>query len=178
VRESCQVVPGVGCVSVFGTRTFRSWSFAITCLSCSMSGPQWHKLVSHRNLTQLGGTIRQVLASNSNGETVHVHGWVKSVRLQKRIAFAMIHDGTTQKGLQVVFRNPTDAKVSVCSPCYARTHTDGFFLISLTNGASVSLKGVLTPSPGPGQNKELVAEAVEVLGACDPEVHRSLTYMF
>jgi len=84
---------------------------------CTMSRPQWHRHVSHRNLTQLGGTIRRVLASNSNDEAIRVHGWVKSVRVQKRIAFAMIHDGTTQKGLQVVFRNPIDAKVSVCSPC-------------------------------------------------------------
>jgi len=79
----------------------------------SLSGPHWHKLVSRRNLTQLRGTIRQVLASNSNDEIIRVHGWVKSVRLQKRIAFAMIHDGTTQKGLQVVFQDPTHGKVLV-----------------------------------------------------------------
>ena len=95
---------------------------AVTCFSCSSSMTR-HKFVSHRNLTQLGGTIRQVLASNSNAGTINVHGWVKSVRVQKRIAFAMINDGTTQKGLQAVFRNPTDAKVSVCSPCYARIPT-------------------------------------------------------
>ena len=88
-----------------------------------MSGLCSHKLVSRRNLTQLGGTIRQLLASNSNDETIRVHGWVKSVRIQKRIAFAMLHDGTTQKGLQVVFRNPTDAKVSVRSPYYVRVPT-------------------------------------------------------
>ncbi|KAH9994719.1 asparaginyl-tRNA synthetase [Russula vinacea] len=110
------------------------------------------KLLSRRNLIQLGGTIRQVLASKSNDETIHVHGWVKSVRLQKRIAFAMVHDGTTPKGLQAVFQNPTQAKV-------------------LTNGASVRLTGALTPSPGPGQSRELVVEAMEILGACDPETY-------
>ena len=52
------------------------------------------------------------------------------------------------------------------------------FSISLTNGASVSLTGVLAPSPGPGQRRELVAEAVEILGACDPEVHKTLPWMF
>lgn len=50
--------------------------------------------------------------------------------------------------------------------------------ISLTNGASVCLTGVLAPSPGPGQQRELVAEAVEILGACDPEVHRTFPWMF
>jgi hypothetical protein len=92
-----------------------------------MSGPQ--KLLSRRNLTQLGGTIRQVLASKPNDETIHVSGWVKSVRLQKRIAFAMIHDGTTPKALQVIFRNPTHAKVSVCSYYYTRIPT--YFLHKL-----------------------------------------------
>jgi hypothetical protein len=87
----------------------------------AMSRP--HHLISARSLTQLGRTIRQVLASKSSEEAIHVHGWVKSVRLQKRIAFAMIHDGTTPKGLQVVFRNPTDAKVSVPSSGVRRTLT-------------------------------------------------------
>jgi hypothetical protein len=49
------------------------------------------------------------------------------------------------------------------------------FSISLTNGASVRLTGALTPSPGPGQSRELVVEAMEILGACDPEVHRTPT---
>jgi asparaginyl-tRNA synthetase len=52
------------------------------------------------------------------------------------------------------------------------------FFKRLTNGASVRLTGVLTPSPGPGQESELLAEAVEVLGPCDPEVHQTLTLVF
>jgi hypothetical protein len=140
VRESCYVcgvsesrlrlrlrMKFVGCTFLsgrfgrFGLGHSRSRAFL--CFMSGPHGPHLHRLVSRRNLTQLGGTIRQVLASNSNYETIQVHGWVKSVRIQKRIAFAMIHDGTTQKGLQAVFRNPTDAKVSVYSPCYARMPT-------------------------------------------------------
>ncbi|KAH9975369.1 hypothetical protein BGW80DRAFT_1436562 [Lactifluus volemus] len=111
-----------------------------------MSRPQ--RLISSR----LGKTVRQVLASKPDKETIQVHGWVKSVRLQKRIAFAMIHDGTTSKSLQVVFQDPKYAKV-------------------LTNGTSVRLTGVLASSPGSGQDSELHAESVEVLGACDPEIY-------
>lgn len=59
-----------------------------------------------------------------------------------------------------------------------RTVTYLFFFKRLTNGASVRLTGVLTPSPGPGQESELLAEAVEVLGPCDPEVHQTLTLVF
>ncbi len=71
--------------------------------------------MSTSNFTRLGKTIRQVLASESLQKSIQVHGWVKSVRLQKRVAFAMIHDGTTSKSLQAVFQNPAQAKVSVIS---------------------------------------------------------------
>ena len=76
-----------------------------------MSKPQ--QLISSLNCTRLGRTIRQVLASEPVQKPIQVHGWVKSVRLQKRVAFAMVHDGTTSKSLQVVFQNPIHAKVSV-----------------------------------------------------------------
>ncbi|KAI0266566.1 asparaginyl-tRNA synthetase [Gloeopeniophorella convolvens] len=109
-------------------------------------------LVSALNPTRLGRTIRQILASKPSKEAVLVHGWVKSVRVQKRVAFAMIHDGTTVQNLQVVFQDPKLAK-------------------PLTNGASVRLRGILTPSLGAGQETELVAESVDVLGACDPETY-------
>lgn len=55
--------------------------------------------------------------------------------------------------------------------------------IRLTNGAAVRLTGRLVPSPGSGQDKELLVDLgkagsqgvipqgkVEVLGTCDPEV--------
>jgi asparaginyl-tRNA synthetase len=48
----------------------------------------------------------------------------------------------------------------------------------LTNGTSVRLTGALAPSPGPGQDSELLAEAVEVLGPCDPEVHKILSWVY
>ena len=76
-----------------------------------MSRPQ--QLISSLNCTRLGRTIRQVLASEPVQKPIQVHGWVKSVRLQKRVAFAMVHDGTTSKSLQVVFQNPVHAKASV-----------------------------------------------------------------
>ncbi|PCH41688.1 asparaginyl-tRNA synthetase, partial [Wolfiporia cocos MD-104 SS10] len=83
--------------------------------------------------------------------TVTVNGWVKSVRRQKNIAFAVISDGSSEQGLQAVFADVTLAK-------------------SFTNGASVRLGGQLADSPGRGQDTELKVESVEVLGECDPEV--------
>ncbi|KAI0319852.1 asparaginyl-tRNA synthetase [Amylostereum chailletii] len=97
-------------------------------------------------------TIRQLLAKKPSDVVVQVHGWVKSIRVQKRVAFAMIHDGTCAENLQVVFRDPS------------LPHR-------ITNGASVRLTGTLSPSLGAGQATELVASSVDVLGACDPETY-------
>jgi asparaginyl-tRNA synthetase len=51
-------------------------------------------------------TIRQLLSSSTNPEsTVQVNGWVKSVRRQKKVSFAVITDGSCSPGLQAVFTN-------------------------------------------------------------------------
>jgi asparaginyl-tRNA synthetase len=41
---------------------------------------------------------------------VHVHAWVKSIRRQKRVAFAELSDGSTLGGLQAVFGDVEMAK--------------------------------------------------------------------
>ncbi|VDB91382.1 unnamed protein product [Peniophora sp. CBMAI 1063] len=64
----------------------------------------------------------------------------------------MISDGTCAQNLQVVFPDPSLPR-------------------KLSNGASVRLTGKLTESPGKGQDKELVATSLEVLGDCDPETY-------
>ena len=43
-------------------------------------------------------------------------------------------------------------------------------LCSLTKGCAVRMTGVLSDSIGPGQDKELQVQAVDVVGECDPEV--------
>ncbi|KAI8998674.1 asparaginyl-tRNA synthetase [Trametes punicea] len=104
--------------------------------------------------SSLPPTIRQLLASSTTApETaIQVNGWVKSIRRQKKVAFAVISDGSSEPGLQAVFTDVTLAK-------------------HLTNGASVRLRGTLTDSPGAGQAKELQVDEAEVLGECDPETY-------
>ncbi|KAG7085718.1 hypothetical protein E1B28_003262 [Marasmius oreades] len=102
-------------------------------------------------------TIRQLLSSttynSSNEANVTVTGWIKSIRRQKRVSFAVVSDGTTSAGLQAVFPNSSLVPKE------------------LTNGASVKLRGRLGKSLGAGQEKELVVKDVEVLGLCDPETY-------
>ncbi|KAI0647011.1 asparaginyl-tRNA synthetase [Trametes meyenii] len=102
----------------------------------------------------LSPTIRQLLVSppKTPATTIQVNGWVKSVRRQKKVAFAVISDGSSEPGLQAVFTDVALAK-------------------HLTNGASVRLRGTLADSPGAGQAKELQVSEAEVLGECDPEVY-------
>ncbi|KAI0780982.1 asparaginyl-tRNA synthetase [Trametes elegans] len=97
-------------------------------------------------------TIRQLLAlpPPPSAAAIQVNGWVKSIRRQKKVAFAVISDGSSEPGLQAVFTDVTLAK-------------------HLTNGASVRLLGTLADSPGAGQAKELQVSEAEVLGECDPE---------
>lgn len=54
----------------------------------------------------LPATIRQLLSSGQEaGSKVQVHGWIKSVRRQKNVAFAVINDGSCASGLQAVLHN-------------------------------------------------------------------------
>ena len=62
--------------------------------------------------TTLPPTIRQLLAATpvSPQSIVQVNGWVKSVRRQKKVAFAVISDGSSEPGLQAVFADVDLAK--------------------------------------------------------------------
>ncbi|KAI0362047.1 asparaginyl-tRNA synthetase [Trametes cingulata] len=111
-------------------------------------------LSSTARVASLPPTIRQLLASPPPPPeaAIQVNGWVKSIRRQKKVAFAVISDGSSEPGLQAVFTDVTLAK-------------------HLTNGASVRLRGTLADSPGAGQEKELQVSEAEVLGECDPETY-------
>ena len=56
-------------------------------------------------------TIQQILAAPGNAP-VEVHGWVRSIRKQKRVAFAAVGDGSCPDGLQAVL-SPELAKSCV-----------------------------------------------------------------
>jgi aspartyl/asparaginyl-tRNA synthetase len=69
----------------------------------------------NRTLSTASGlkpTISQVIAKAEVGsaESVEVHGWVRSVRKQKRVAFAALSDGSHPAGIQAVFGDPALAK--------------------------------------------------------------------
>ena len=65
-------------------------------------------------------TIRQLLASPPTSQApVQINGWIKSIRKQKKVAFAVISDGSSDSGLQAVFTDVNLAKQSVDRHIYA-----------------------------------------------------------
>ncbi|KAG6810482.1 hypothetical protein H0H92_011690 [Tricholoma furcatifolium] len=114
---------------------------------------------------KLPPTIKQVLSSPLKPdveEVITVSAWIKSIRKQKNVSFAVLTDGSASQGLQAVFVG------------------DGEDVKLLTNGTAVQLTGKLVASPGAGQEKELLITSVQggaqnsgirILGSCDPETY-------
>ncbi|EJC98190.1 asparaginyl-tRNA synthetase [Fomitiporia mediterranea MF3/22] len=99
-------------------------------------------------------TIRQLLSATSNRSIsqTEICGWIKSVRRQKNVSFAVVSDGSSSKGLQAVFRKDVVPE-------------------GLSNGCSVKLRGTLVESPGAGQDREFRVETAKIVGKCDPDAY-------
>ncbi|EXJ95597.1 asparaginyl-tRNA synthetase [Capronia coronata CBS 617.96] len=82
-------------------------------------------------------------------QQIKITGLVRSVRKQKKVAFARIADGSTLASVQAVFPEPAVAK-------------------DITNGSYVALVGKWIPSAGAGQTHELQVERIEDLGESNP----------
>lgn len=82
-----------------------------------------------------------------------VMGWVRTFRNNQFIA---VNDGSCLANLQVVI-DPTNDNPGL--------------LKRITTGAGIKIKGKLIESLGKGQNVELVAEEIEILGDCDPDTY-------
>ena len=98
-----------------------------------------------RQLSTLAPTIRHLLSQPPPPtESVTVNGWIRSIRKQKSVAFAVVSDGSTSQGLQAIL-SPEDVK-------------------GWTNGTAVRLQGHIVPSPGAGQASELRVDSGRIVG--------------
>ncbi|XP_052280671.1 probable asparagine--tRNA ligase, mitochondrial isoform X1 [Dreissena polymorpha] len=89
---------------------------------------------------------------NKTGVPVNIRGWLRNVRKQKRVLFCNLNDGSCYENLQIV------ADPSICQS-------------ELSPGVSVEVTGTLVPSVGKGQEVELQADSLTVLGPCDNEFY-------
>lgn len=96
--------------------------------------------------------IRQIYADMQSfgGKTVTLGGWVRSVRDSKAFGFIDLNDGSSFKGIQVVFERENLANYEE--------------IAKLNVGSAVVVTGVVTLTPEMKQPFELKAASVEVEG--------------
>lgn len=140
----------------------RAWRTARRCTaSLEIHGRRGFTL---SNKVRKEQSIADILRDGANEESLSVNGWVRSVRKQKRIAFAAIGDGSTTGSLQAVLK-PEDA-AKYASLINVRKVLANVFS-RLSYGTAVRLTGDWTASQGSGQSHELQVSSVEALGAND-----------
>lgn len=91
------------------------------------------------------------------GVEIIVNGWVKTKRDSKNIAFIELTDGSSMKGIQIIIDKDNKEKEEI--------------IHKLTTGASLTVNGKLVESPAKGQNVELQAVDVTLLGEADSETY-------
>ncbi len=97
--------------------------------------------------------IKTLLATEPQGQSVTLMGWVRTFRANRFIA---LNDGSTLNNLQVVvdFENYPEELLS-----------------RISTSASIKVVGTLVASQGKGQAVEVIAEEIEVLGDADPSIY-------
>ncbi len=98
--------------------------------------------------------IKEILTNGKACSEVVAKGWVRTKRGSKNVNFIALNDGSTINNLQVV--------VDVES-------FDEALLRDINTGAAIAVTGELAESAGSGQNIELNAKNIELLGKADPE---------
>ncbi len=96
--------------------------------------------------------IRQLLSQGVSGQTYAIAGWVRSLRVSKGIAFIALNDGSNLAGIQVVVEQE--------SPAFSE-------IDAIATGCSLRVAGTLVASPAAGQERELRAESITIVGTSD-----------
>ena len=86
------------------------------------------------------------------GKSLTLEGWIKTARMGKNVSFISLTDGTSFKPLQVVLDSETQKEEDV----------------KYNISSSIEVIGKLVESQGQGQDVELKAESVKILGESDP----------
>jgi asparaginyl-tRNA synthetase len=98
--------------------------------------------------------IKELLEKDFIEQEVTVMGWVRTKRSNKNVSFIALNDGSSIKNYQIV-----------ADPNTISDET----LKRATTGACLKAKGKIVASQGAGQQAELMADSLEILGDADPE---------
>lgn len=96
--------------------------------------------------------VVDVLKSEELGKEFLVKGWVRTRRGNKQVNFIALNDGSVIHNLQMVAD---------------MDKFDEELMRKVTTGASLAVWGTLNSSQGTGQNVELLANKIDVIGECD-----------
>ncbi|HXA09424.1 MAG TPA: asparagine--tRNA ligase [Chthoniobacterales bacterium] len=97
-------------------------------------------------------SVRDALHSTEPIGRVLVQGWVRTRRDSKDFSFIELNDGSSLRNLQIIAKN---------------TLSNYAVVQHLITGASIVVRGALVASQGKGQSWEVVADAIEIVGASD-----------
>jgi len=97
-------------------------------------------------------SIKTILSCSITGQEYHLAGWVRSVRVSKNVAFINLNDGSNQSGIQVVADQELPGFDEICR---------------IGTGAALKVSGRLVDSPAAGQQKEIQADSITVIGNSD-----------
>lgn len=100
--------------------------------------------------------IKQLLLDALPDNSITVQGWVRTKRGSKTINFVALNDGSTIHNLQVVLE---------------LENFDVELVKKITTGAALEVSGKTAQSQGSGQQIELNAEKITILGEADPETY-------
>ena len=98
--------------------------------------------------------IADVLKIPQWGRIIVVNGWVRTRRDSGNLSFIELGDGSSLANLQVI-----------AEPALPNYSTE---IKKLTAGCAIEVKGRLVASPAKGQDVELPADSIEVIGWADP----------
>ncbi|MDQ2868173.1 MAG: asparagine--tRNA ligase [Verrucomicrobiota bacterium] len=97
-------------------------------------------------------TIKSALASAAPAPEILVQGWVRTRRDSKDFSFIELNDGSCLRNLQIIAPSALTNYATVQK---------------LITGASIRVRGELVASQGKGQQWELKACAIEIIGSSD-----------
>lgn len=93
--------------------------------------------------------IVNLLDATEANSLVLLKGWIRTLRESKEFSFIEVNDGSCLANIQVIVDSDIEN--------YAE-------IVKLTTGASISIQGELIQSPGKGQQWEIRAGSIEILG--------------
>ena len=98
--------------------------------------------------------VKSLLNEKATGQEICVKGWVRTRRGSKHVSFIALNDGSTINNIQVVAEGD---------------HFEEDLIKRITTGSAILVIGILVASKGVGQNVEVLAAAIEILGDADAD---------